>query len=62
MEKELTPTCRSCRLFDKKGFCTLHKIEVCYNDEACREHLEKDARAAEDWKGNKINQVAQECP
>lgn len=21
MEKELTPTCRTCRLFDKKGFC-----------------------------------------
>ena len=30
--------CQQCKLFDK-GVCKLHKIEVCYNDEACREFI-----------------------
>lgn len=39
MEKETTNICAQCGLF-AAGKCTLHKIEVCYNDEACRDFIE----------------------
>lgn len=42
MEKEITPICQQCRWFDK-GQCTMHHIEVCYNDEACcSDFIEKE--------------------
>ena len=39
MEKETIEICQCCDKFDK-GKCTMHKIEVCYNDEACRDFIE----------------------
>lgn len=39
MEKETTNICEFCEKFDK-GKCTMHKVEVCYNDEACRDFIE----------------------
>lgn len=38
MEKE-PPTCSTCGLF-AAGECILHKIEVCYNDESCKDYVE----------------------
>ena len=39
MEKEITNICAQCGLF-AAGECILHKIEVCYNDEACKDFIE----------------------
>jgi hypothetical protein len=39
MEKETIEICQYCEKFDK-GKCTLHKIEVCYNDEGCKDFIE----------------------
>lgn len=40
MEKETNPTCCTCGLFAAEE-CTLHKIEVCYNDEICNDYIEE---------------------
>lgn len=39
MEKETTNVCAQCGLF-AAGECILHKLAVCYNDEACRDFIE----------------------
>lgn len=44
MEKETIDICQYCDKFDK-GKCTMHKIEVCYNDEACNGFIEKGKEA-----------------
>lgn len=41
MEKETTNICAQCGLF-AAGECILHKLVVCYNDEACRDFIEKE--------------------
>lgn len=41
MEKETIEICQYCEKFDK-GKCILHKIEVCHNDEACKDFIEKE--------------------
>lgn len=39
MEKETTNVCAQCGLFTAGEFI-LHKLVVCYNDEACRDFIE----------------------
>ena len=39
MEKETIEICQYCDKFDKWK-CTMHKIEVFHNDEACRDFIE----------------------
>lgn len=39
MEKETTNVSAQCGLFCA-GECILHKVEVCYNDEACKDFIE----------------------
>jgi hypothetical protein len=41
MEKETTNVCAQCGLF-AAGECILHKLVVCYNDEACNDFIEKE--------------------
>lgn len=40
MEQEPT-TCYTCS-FREKNFCTLHNIDVCYNDGSCKDYVEKN--------------------
>lgn len=39
MKDEIIEACEFCKMFDN-GKCTLHKIDVCYNDEPCRDFIE----------------------
>lgn len=39
MEKETTNVCAQCGLF-AAGKCTMHRIEVCHNDEGCKDFIE----------------------
>lgn len=52
MEKETIEICAQCGLFSA-GECILHKIEVCYNDEVCKDFIEGEKDKSE-LKKNKI--------
>lgn len=49
-EKEKETECEGCMMFENK-WCNMHYIEVNYNDEGCRDYIDKSHGTAKTKEG-----------